>query len=166
MGLAGEAGLSGIGPAAAFHFRGEAHEGWSARPSGSLQFRHRRAEGRPTACRLLGYGPTGEALEGGVAAFRPDQGADGGEPIHALSDPRQVFADLHAGEVRGDRLEFAADFRRRVHFQVDHVLVGRATRQEDHDDRLLGIGPTGRLLGRQQLRERQAAEEHAANSQE
>jgi hypothetical protein len=32
-----------------------------------------------------------------------------------LAEERQVLADLEAGDVRGDGLEFAADFRRRIH---------------------------------------------------
>ena len=41
------------------------------------------------------------------------------------------------GHLGGDRPEFAADARRGVGLEVDHVLMRRSAGQEDHDDRFM-----------------------------
>ena len=53
-----------------------------------------------------------------------------------------------------------------VGLEVEHVLVRRAPRQEDHDHRLVRTGHAGRRLGLKQLRQRQAAQGQAAEPEE
>ena len=50
-----------------------------------------------------------------------------------------MLADLDSRDVRRDRLKLTPDFRRRVHLQVEHVLMGRRPTQVDHDDGLAQI---------------------------
>src|SRR5262249_25167858 len=62
-----------------------------------------------------------------------------------------------------NRPKLAADLGRRVRLQVNHVLVWRTTRQEDHDDRLVRPADAGVRLGPQDLRQRQASQSKAAD---
>jgi len=77
-----------------------------------------RAQGRPAPRRLRIVGSAGHALEGGVMPFGPDDRANDGQPVHAGSDPRQVFANVDAGNIRPDRLELAADLRRGIGLEI------------------------------------------------
>ena len=52
-------------------------------------------------------------------------------------DLRKQLADVDARDVRGDRSMRPGDFGGRVRLQVEHVLVRRPTRKEDHDHRLM-----------------------------
>src|SRR6266567_1177640 len=76
-----------------------------------------------------------------------------------------MLANLDAGNFGIDRLELAANFRRRVLLEIEHVLVGRPARQKDHDDRLVRLADAGLCLGAQQLRQRQAAQPKRADLQ-
>ena len=85
------------------------------------------------------------------AVGRADDRANGDELVHGLRHARQELTDLDALDVGLDRLELAADFRRRVHLQVVHVLVRGRAAHIDHDDGLVRPADPGLLLGRQQL---------------
>ena len=76
-----------------------------------------------------------------------------------------MLANLDAGNFGADRLEFAPDLRRRVLLEIEHVLVRRSARQEDHDDRLMRFADAGLRLGAQQLRQRQTAQPQRADLQ-
>ena len=67
-----------------------------------------------------------------------------GQLVHDLGLQRHVLADLDAGDVRGDRLELAADLGRGVRLHVVAVDVRRPAAQPDHDDRLAAAGFRGR----------------------
>src|SRR5439155_11106828 len=81
--------------------------------------------------RLFAAGETRQ----GVMATRPmiDR-ADQGAAVQPACGPRQMFANLDAGDIRGDRLELAANLNRSRRLQVEHVLGGSAAvkvKQED-----------------------------------
>ena len=90
--------------------------------------------------------PAGHALERRRAAPRePTSERMTANLSIIVGEPRQVLADLDAGDVRGDRLELAADLGRGVRLEVEHVLVRRPAGQEDHDDRLVRAADAGLL---------------------
>ena len=97
----------------------------------------------------------GEALEGIVIASGTDERADDGELVHHPGDSRHKFADFDAGDIRGDRPKFSPHFARGIRLEIDHVLMRRAPRQVDHDHRLLARRRPGRLLGPEDVGERQ-----------
>ena len=108
----------------------------------------------------------GDALESVVRAAGADDRADRHQLVHLRGDPRQMLADLDARHVGLDRLELAADLGRRVHLQIEHVLVRRPAGQEDHDDRLCASRRMpATALGPQNLRQRQAAQGQPADLQ-
>src|SRR2546426_10230002 len=74
-----------------------------------------------------------------------------------------MLANLDAGNFSIDRLELAANFRRRVLLEIEHILVRRAARQKDHDNCLVRFADPGLRLGAQQLRQRQTAERERAD---
>ena len=80
-------------------------------------------------------------------------------------EPGEQFAQLQAGNSRVDGAEFAADFDRRLGLEVDHVLVRRATRQKDLDDRLVGLASARLRLGTQQTGKRQLGQSDPAQPQ-
>src|SRR5262249_38296896 len=71
---------------------------------------------------------------------------------------------LEAGQLRGDRLELAADLGRGVRLQVDRVHLRRAAVEVDIDDRLCRGADAGRGLGAEQVGERQAGETQGAGA--
>jgi hypothetical protein len=73
----------------------------------------------------------------------PDDRSYQGEPVHDLRDLRQMFTDLNSGNGGGDRFEFAANLGWGIHLQIEHVLMGRPTRQEDHDNGFVGLSDPG-----------------------
>ncbi len=102
----------------------------------------------------------------GVLVDRHDR-ADAGELVPHLGLHREMFADLHSRNVGLDRIEFAAEFDRRIGLEVVHVHVRRTARQVDHDR---GLVPRRRRLagwgrgGRAQLKhvgQRQTGAERA-----
>lgn len=48
-----------------------------------------------------------------------------------------MLADLETIDVGVDRLELATNLARRIHLQIDHVLMRWTPWQEDHDHRLM-----------------------------
>ena len=85
--------------------------------------------------------------------FRTDERANHGETIHPLSEQRQVFADVDAGNIGGDRLKFSANLDRRIDqmkregtvfrtgVAVGDTLTGDQLR-ERYDAVILAIGST------------------------
>src|SRR5262245_41477433 len=79
--------------------------------------------------------------------------------IGKRSKARQVLRDSRAGNAGGNGLKLAADFRRRVGFQVPNVEVRRSAVVEDEDTGLrlaevsgarLGYRPSARCVRRTQ----------------
>ena len=82
--------------------------------------------------------------------------------------PRQQLADLHAGDLGGDRPELAPNLFGGFRLQVERVLMRQAARQVDHDHGLVRPARTVpcRCLGTQQLGERQAPQRQTADLEE
>ena len=164
-----ETGLAVLGPRGVAHLRCEPDERRDGRIHRAIELRQHRPERRPTAGRHVLVVAAGDALDGVVVAVAAHDGSDDGILVRELREPRKVLADLDAGDVGGDGFEFAADLRRGVHLQVEHVLMARSARQEDHDDRLVlvaGRTDAGRRLGLEHLRQRQTAEPERTDAQE
>ena len=89
----------------------------------------------------------GEALVKIVTALGVHHGADDGELVHHAGHSRKLFANLNPRDVGRDGIEFPAYVRRGVWFQVEHVLMGGAAREQDVDDRLVGATGSGTVLG-------------------
>ncbi len=138
----------------------------TAGSSAPCNFRHHRAERRPAAGRLPLEGPAGEALKSVVARVAVRHRADERAAIHHLRELRQMLGDLDAGDIGRDRLELAAKLRRRVHLQVENVLMRRPARQENHDHRLVRPPRPGLRLRAQDLRQAQPPERQPADPQE
>src|SRR5437016_8164987 len=77
-----------------------------------------------------------------------------------------MLANLNARNVGIYRLELAANFRRRVLLEIEHILVRRTARQKDHDDRLVRFADAGCRLGAEQFRQCQAAHHERADLEE
>ena len=133
----------------------------------ALEFGEDGADGRPTAGRLgsLQFA-TGEALDRVVSASGSDHGANDRELIHHAGHLREEFADLDAGDVGGDGVKFAANAGGGFRFDVPHVLVWRATSEEDHDDGLVIEFFRGGGFGLEKLGEGGPAEAEAADAEE
>jgi hypothetical protein len=87
------------------------------------------------------------ALESIVIVLGANNGPYHREFIHDGSDSRHMFANLDAWDFGVDRLELPANFGRRVQLQIEHVLMRRATWQENHDNCFVGFADTGLRLG-------------------
>ena len=85
-----------------------------------------------------------------------------------LACKRQQLADLHAGHVGLDRLEFATIFDRGVRLEVVHVHVTGAAVQVDHDDGLVRRLPRASPLcpKAKHVRQAQAANAEGADLEE
>jgi hypothetical protein len=106
--------------------------------------------------RLLRIAAGEEALV--AAAVVGEVVGDGADDRVFIGDPRvhrQIFGDVDAGDVRVDRVEFAAIFGRGVGLEVVHLHVRRPAGQPDEDDGIVG----GRIAGfvRAKLPRRDAA---------
>jgi hypothetical protein len=89
--------------------------------------------------------PTRKALNPVVSACRTDQRSNYDTFIHASRNLGKGLANLDTGNIGRDRLEFAPDFRGSVWLEVEHVLMGRTTTQENVD---YGFVATGRKTHR------------------
>ena len=123
-------------------------------------------EGRPAAGHWIAREPARHALEIAVIVPRADHRADRNELVHHFGHERQMLANLDAGNVRLDRLELSANLRRRIHLDVEHVLMWRPAGQVDHDDRLVRSPDAGLRLRVQQLRQGQPAQAQSADLDE
>src|SRR5437764_4695786 len=74
-----------------------------------------------------------------------------------------MLADLDSRDGGGNRFELAADFRRRVHFEIENVLMRRPAGQENHDDRFVRTADAGLGFGLEELGQRQAAKAQRAD---
>src|SRR5207248_2922823 len=90
---------------------------------------------------------------------------DDGELVRHLRQTWEVFANLNARDLGGNRLELAPDFQRRVHLQIEHILVRRSAGQINHDDRFVRIADAGPGFGLEKLRQGEPAETKRADPQ-
>jgi len=72
----------------------------------------------------------GQASDGIVAVFGANHRADQRQLVHHFGESRQMLADLDSRDGGGNRSELAADFRRRVHLEIENVLMRRPAGQE------------------------------------
>ena len=101
----------------------------------ALQFGERRAQRRMIVLiPLRSDRIAAQAQVRGMLIGAAVQRANDGELVHHRRQPRHVLADFDARDVRPDRLERSANLDRRLHLQVEHVLVRWTTGQIDHDD--------------------------------
>ena len=161
-----EAGLARVRPTHLAHLRREAEERRDGRVGRALQLREHGAERGPAAGRLVAREPPRLALEGVVVVNRADHRADEDELVHDGSGAREQLADLDAGDVRRDGFQLAANLARRVHLQVEHILMRRAAGQEDVDDGLVRFADARLRLDAQQVREGKPAEAQRPDAQE
>src|SRR5579862_5629200 len=70
----------------------------------------------------------------GMLSVASDNRTDDGETLHHRRHFRKQLTDLNAGNACLNRIEFAANVRGRVHFQIPHVLMRRPAREENVDD--------------------------------
>ncbi len=167
VGHAEKAGLAGARPFHVPHFGSEADEGRHGRIDGTLQLADDGAHRGPPAGRLVFEEAAGEALEGVVPVVAIRHGADQRAAIHHLGEARQMLGDLETRNIGGDGLEFAADLGRRIHLQIEDILMRRAARQEDHDHRLVRrTAHARRGLSAKDLRQTEAAEHETADLEE
>ena len=88
-----------------------------------------------------------------IAVGRAVHRADGHELVHDLRAPRHVLGNVNARNVRGRGPMRSANLDRRVHLQVEHVLMRWRADEINHDDGLVRLANAGELLGLEQLRE-------------
>lgn len=85
--------------------------------------------------------------------FRSHQRSDDRQPIHELSQTRQMFTDFNPWHARFDRPKLATNLHWSVHLQIEHVLMRRSSGQENHDDRFRRSTNPLLRLGLQELRQ-------------
>ena len=165
MGGAEETGFAGIGPAHLPHFGSESDERRHFRSDGLVEFGKDGAKGRPTAGRRFGAAEraSGHALISVVVRIGADNGSNDCQAIHDGGHFGKVFADLNAGNFGGNGFEFSSNFGRRLRFQVEHVLMRRASGQEDHNDRLVRAAVSGIGVGAEQVRQGQSAQSESSD---
>ena len=101
----------------------------------AAQLGHHGAERRVMRRAVLVLAVAGHHLRIGVFIDGTER-ADDGQLVPHAGLQGEVFADLDAGHVGGDRLELAAKLDGRFRLEVVHVHVRRAAAQVDHDGRL------------------------------
>ena len=101
--------------------------------------------------------PTRKTLETVVSAIATDNGTDRHELVHHRGDARETFADFNAGDIRGYRIEFTADFARGIDLDIPHILMRGATPQENVDDSFARRTMSCQRFGSQDVRERQSS---------
>ena len=107
---------------------------------------------------------TVEDLRRVVIGLVADQRADHDQLVHVARQTRKRFANLDSGDVGVDWFEFAADFLGSAGLEIDHVLVRRPARQEDHNDRFVRRRSlTGVRFKSKEVGEAQAAHGEAAD---
>ena len=77
-----------------------------------------------------------------------------------------MLANLDAWHIGGDRPEFTTNFRRRIQFQIESVLMRRSPRQVNHNHRFVGPAETGCRFRLEQLRQGQPSHAERANLDE
>ncbi len=152
-------------PAHLAHLRRKPDERRNEFVDRTLKFRNDRAQRGPAARRLLANGAARQTLKRIVVVQSTDYRTDDRELVHLRGEERQVFANLDSRNFRGDGLELAANFRRRIHLQIEHVLMRRAARQENHDDSFVRASRAAQRFSLQQLRKSESAQTERANPQ-
>ncbi len=128
-----ESRLARACPGHVTHLRGQARKSRHCSICLSLKLRDDRPKRRPSARRLPFRTASRQALKGVVRGLAVRHRADDGELVHHLRQLRQMLANLETIDVGVDRLELATNLTRRVHLQIDHVLMRWTPWQEDHD---------------------------------
>ena len=104
------------------------------------------------------HGEAGHALEARMLVELADERADHRQLVHDGRRSGQQLADLDSRQLRGDRLELAADSRGSIGLEVERVLVRQAAREVDHDHRLVRR-PSRRSGSRRRSRQRLGLEQ-------
>ncbi len=102
-------------------------------------------------------GPARRALQRIVPAGSSDHRSNGHKLIHHRCDLWKDFADLYTRYSGGNRGELATNFRGSIGFEVPHVLVRWATRQEDIDDGFVSRGTPRARLDPVEVRQQESA---------
>ena len=106
-----------------------AARGGKIRRTGRLQLaRGRDAVGRIAGEHLVNRRGVIEQAVGRVAHRADQRGL-----VERVGHHRHVLADMGAGDLGGNRLEFAADVGRRIGLGIPDIDVARPALQEDHD---------------------------------
>ena len=77
-----------------------------------------------------------------------------------------MLGDLDARDIGARGTMRAANLQRRIHLEIEHVLMRRRADQVNHDHGLVRLANAGELLGLNQLGKGKTAEGQAANLQE
>jgi hypothetical protein len=77
------------------------------------------------------------------ARHRPDDG----EFVHHFREQWHVLTDFDSGDICFDGFELTPDVGWGIRFHVKHVLMTRASGQEDHDDGFVVAFDTGARFG-------------------
>jgi hypothetical protein len=84
-----------------------------------------------------------------------NQRANHGALVHDGGKFWEVFADFKSRKIGFDWLEFTTNIGRRIHFEVEGILMPDAAREVDHDDGFMAIANTSLGLGGKELWERE-----------
>ena len=87
-------------------------------------------------------------------------------PVHDLSHAGHVLTNFQSWQAGLDGTKLAANFSRRVHLHVVHVLMGGGPAHVDHDHRLVRRTNARCLFSPQQSWERKPTHRKRANSQQ
>src|SRR5215203_386539 len=92
-----------------------------------------------------------------MIVLRSDHAANERELVRHPGHQRKVLANFDARDIGTDWFEFAADLGRRIHLEVERILVRWPTREINHDDRFVGASKARRRFGLKELRQSQSA---------
>lgn len=122
---------------------GDAIDGWLQVPDDAADVRVPVGELRRGVFPVHGdVRDAGEHLvaAGGVGVVVGGDGAEDGGLVGVCGGEGHEFADVDAGNCRGDGAELAADFLGSVRFGIPGFVLAGAAEQADHDDRLRPAG--------------------------
>ena len=120
MGNAKEAGCRRV-VRAMLHLRLQTNVRWNRRIGCTLQFRNDRTKRRPTPGRLVARDVPGHAMKIRMLINHADDRPDRRQFVHHARHARQQLADPRSGHIRCDRMVDAADFFRRLGFEIEAI---------------------------------------------
>ena len=146
---------------------GEIDEGGQGAACRSLQLGDDRADaGVAPHCFEIVHRPAAFGLIDGMFVVNAAERADQREFIADGREFRHEMADLHPRHVGGNRMEFAANLRRRIGLEIEGVDMRRTALQIDIDDRVIvHRAGRGRRFGPQQIGQSQISQAETADAQ-